>query len=227
VIAHVAATVVLGSSAFAPHGAGFGTAHPHRIFNGGDPNGMVSSIHWTGWGSATARGRGLNPIFRPQGGYFAQRARVRLRAQRLGRCGSVPAYTKLYIRFPQWPGGPLGPWWPWAGAKTICGGGGIDASHPPGYCGRVGGSADDPPGTVFSLAAYRLRCRTAKQAAAVLAQAGCGAGGCRRRIGSLRCRLERVRAGERTPFGNHPAQRMACVRASANFTAWLARRGRT
>jgi hypothetical protein len=225
-LALLAATVVLGSSAFAPNGDGFGSAHPHRIFNGGDPNGMVSSIHWTGWGRAAAYGRGLNPIFRPGGGYFARRARVLLRAQRLGTCGAGPAYTQLSIRFPQWPGGPLGPWWRWAAARSICRQGAIDASNPPGYCGRVG-SGNDTPGTVFSIVAYRVSCRTAKHVADVLRRAGCGPGGCRRDVGGLRCRLERVRRGETTLFGRHPAQRMACVRGSANFTAWLARSGRT
>jgi hypothetical protein len=222
VIGTLAATVVLGSSAFAPHGAGFGTAHPHRIFNGGDPSGMVTAIHWTGWGSPAAQGRGLNPVFRPQGGYFARRARVRLRAERLGRCGRASAYTALLIRLPQWPGGPLGPWWRWAAARTLCRAGAIDASNPRGYCGRVGGR-DDPPGTVFSIVAYRFSCRTAKRTAGVLARAGCGAGGCRRVVHGLHCRLERLRAGERTPFGGHPAQRVACTRGRANFTAWLAR----
>ncbi len=221
-IALLAAAVVLGSSAFAPQGAGFGTAHPGRIFNGGDPSGMVSSIRWTGWGGGVAHGRGLNPIFLPQGGYFAHRARVLLRAHRVGRCGSGPAYRELDIRLPQWPGGPLGPWWRWAAAKTICTAGEIDASNPPGYCGRVG-SRDYTPGTVFSVVAYRLSCGTARRAAGVLRRAGCGAGGCRRDVGALHCRLERVRAGERTPLAAHPAQRMACARGSANLTAWLAR----
>jgi hypothetical protein len=47
-IAPLAATVVLGSSAFAPAGYGCGTAHPHAIHDGGDPNGGVyeSSAPW-------------------------------------------------------------------------------------------------------------------------------------------------------------------------------------
>jgi hypothetical protein len=225
-IALLAATVVLGASAFAPNGDGFGSAHPHRIFNGGDPSGTVSSIRWTGWGGAVAQGSGLNPIFKPQGGYFPHRARVLLQARRLGSCGAGPAYTQLWIRLPQWPGGPRGPWWRWAAAKTLCRAGAIDASNPPGYCGRLG-SRDDTPGTVFSVVAYRLSCRTARRAAGALRRAGCGPGGCRRRVGALRCQLERVRHGETTPFGRHPAQRLACTRGSANFTGWLARPGRT
>ncbi len=39
-----APNVVLGSRAFAPHGSGWGTAHPGEIFNGGDPSGSVSHI---------------------------------------------------------------------------------------------------------------------------------------------------------------------------------------
>jgi hypothetical protein len=29
---------------------------PSTIFNGGDPSGSVTKIHWTGWGNPTAIG---------------------------------------------------------------------------------------------------------------------------------------------------------------------------
>jgi hypothetical protein len=112
---------VLGSKAFAkPYGAGFGKAEPAAIFNGGDPSGEVSKIHWTDWGEPTATGYGLNAIFKPHGGYYRKRARVELRATNLGKCGKQIAYTRLEVRIPKHPGGKLGKWFAWAGAKTLC-----------------------------------------------------------------------------------------------------------
>ena len=43
----------------------------------------MDHIHWTGWGRPVAQGRGLNPIFAPQGGYFPREARILLRAQKI------------------------------------------------------------------------------------------------------------------------------------------------
>jgi hypothetical protein len=112
---------VLGSKSFAePYGAGFGHVEPEAIFNGGDPSGEVSKIHWTGWGNPSAIGTGVNPIFKPGGGYFRKRAKVELRATELGKCGAKAAYTRLEIRAPKHPGGKLGKWMLWSGEKTIC-----------------------------------------------------------------------------------------------------------
>jgi hypothetical protein len=112
---------VLGSKRFsAPFGAGFGTAEPEVIFNGGDPSGEVSKIHWRGWGEPSAIGTGLEPIFKPRGGYFRKPGRVELRATALGKCGPKAAYTRLEFRAPKHPGGKLGRWMLWSGEKTIC-----------------------------------------------------------------------------------------------------------
>ncbi len=119
--AGAAANPVLGAKAFAaPYGSGFGTAEPAEIFNGGDPSGSVRDIHWSGWGNPTAIGYGLNPIFKPHGGYYRKPARIELRATDLGKCGKQAAYTKLEVRIPKHPGGKLGEWFSWSGAKTIC-----------------------------------------------------------------------------------------------------------
>lgn len=60
--------VLLGSSKCdAAFGAGWGQAAPPIIFNGGDPSGSISQIHWTSWGGPVAFGYGLNPIFKPKG----------------------------------------------------------------------------------------------------------------------------------------------------------------
>jgi hypothetical protein len=80
-------TVVLGAPAFAgPQGIGWGTARPSEIFNGGDPSGLVTHIHWSSWGAATARGTGKNAIFKPQGGYYERLVTIQLRAADKGRC---------------------------------------------------------------------------------------------------------------------------------------------
>jgi hypothetical protein len=117
------AVPVLGSKKFAPQGAGFGHAHPAHIFNGGDPSGDIIHVSWKHWGATRSFGKGKTYIFEPQGGYYNRPVRIRLRAQALGRCpggGGKPAYTKLYVREPSKPGGNLGKWHAWSGAKTIC-----------------------------------------------------------------------------------------------------------
>ena len=120
--ARTAGAVVLGSQGFAPRGAGWGNAHPSRIFNGGDPSGLVTHIHWTRWGDSLAIGRGLSSIYEPRGGYYPQLVTIELHASNLGHCtASGPlAYRRLSIRVPSHPGGKLGPWMLWSGASTIC-----------------------------------------------------------------------------------------------------------
>ena len=112
--------VVLGSKAFAPLGEGWGTKKPAKIFNGGDPSGLVTQINWTRWGGAVAIGQGRNPIFKPGGGYYSHQVRIKLRASAIGRCGGRRAYTRLSVREPSRPGGPLGPWRLWSGGSSIC-----------------------------------------------------------------------------------------------------------
>ncbi len=114
--------VVLGSASFEQHGEGWGTAQPAKIFNGGDPSGLVTQIHWTHWGSKASIGHGLNAIFKPHGGYYGKLVHIELRAYDLGKCSpkGPRAYTRLSVREPSRPGGPLGKWVSWSGSKTIC-----------------------------------------------------------------------------------------------------------
>jgi hypothetical protein len=113
---------VLGAKAYAPNGIGFGTAHPKQFHNGGDPSGLVTKIAWKHWGASSAYGTGKNALFRPEGGYYSKLATVKLRAYDLGTCpGSQRrAYRRLKFRAPEKPGGKLGQWRSWSGAKTIC-----------------------------------------------------------------------------------------------------------
>lgn len=120
-IARVTTLPLLGSSSFyAPHAKGFGTAHPSTISNGGDASGVVTNIVWQDWGGETATGNGLNSIFKPNGGYFPHPVRIDLRAQHLGRCAGQLVYRQLRVRLPRKPGGPLGKWFLWSGAKSLC-----------------------------------------------------------------------------------------------------------
>jgi hypothetical protein len=118
--ASASAKVVLGAPAFAPNGKGWGTEEPAEIFNGGDPSGLIAEVRWASWGGATASGVGRNPIFKPHGGYFRKPVAIQLKASGLGRCAGKPAYTRLSVREPKRPGGPLGPWRSWSGAASIC-----------------------------------------------------------------------------------------------------------
>jgi hypothetical protein len=115
-------SVVLGSSRFAPYGSGWGTVVPRKIYNGGDPSGLVTKIHWRHWGHRVARGHGRNAIFKPHGGYYRHPARIKLKAHKLGHCPHSRhlAYKKLSVKIPKKPGGPYGHWRSWSGSKSIC-----------------------------------------------------------------------------------------------------------
>jgi hypothetical protein len=115
--------VVLGSTRFhAPASRGFGTTRPAELFNGGDPSGLVTHIHWTSWGGTQAAGYGLNAIFKPQGGYYGQLVRIDLIARDRGTCpgSSRLVYRQLLAREPPRPGGPDGKWFLWNGAASLC-----------------------------------------------------------------------------------------------------------
>jgi hypothetical protein len=115
-------SVVLGSKNFVQGGAGWGTAEPSRIYNGGDASGEVRHIHWTNWGQSVALGTGLHAIFKPGGGYYPQPVTAHLSASDIGTCspGGPRAYLKLTVQDPTRPGGPLGAPYAWSEAKSLC-----------------------------------------------------------------------------------------------------------
>lgn len=47
------------------HGEGFGQVRPPKVFNGGDPTGLVSHITWKSWGGARASGTGSSDYVGP------------------------------------------------------------------------------------------------------------------------------------------------------------------
>jgi hypothetical protein len=121
--APAASVPVLGARSLnAPNGRGWGYAQPSEIFNGGDPSGLVTHIHWSSWGGAVAHGAGQNAIFAPHGGYYGKPVTIQLAASDLGRCTAHGplAYRKLMAREPSRPGGPVGHWFVWGGSPTIC-----------------------------------------------------------------------------------------------------------
>lgn len=113
----------LGSPAhLAPAAKGWGKVAPRHLFNGGDPSGEVAKLTWRHWGTATAIGRGVTWLLRPEGGYYARPGKIVLRAEQLGACpDGTAAYTRLEFRVAQRPGGPVtGPWGAWGGDGDIC-----------------------------------------------------------------------------------------------------------
>jgi pyruvate/2-oxoglutarate dehydrogenase complex dihydrolipoamide acyltransferase (E2) component len=98
-----AAVPVLGRLAgvFA-HGSGFGSVRPARVFNGGDPTGLVSGITWASWGAASATGAGTSEWVGPGQSVASGRAEpVTIVAFDLGPCDGVPMYRAVEWYFPQ------------------------------------------------------------------------------------------------------------------------------
>ena len=122
-VATAVAEPVLGSpSHLAPAATGYGKSAPRHIFNGGDPSGEVAKLEWSHWGAATAKGRGVTWLLRPEGGYYARPGRIVLRAEALGTCpDGTAAYTRMVFRVAHHPGGPVGHrWHPWSGDGDLC-----------------------------------------------------------------------------------------------------------
>jgi hypothetical protein len=198
--ARAADSPVLGSPEFYANGVGFGKVAPRTIHNGGDPSGYIGSIRWTGWGRTVAHGVGRGNIFRPMGGYYP------------------PVRVKLRVRG-------LGSWFKWSGTHTMCSTHGIGyGGKVPGACGRVGKA--DRPGTVESLAVFRIDCARARRVASAVHRwdrpAGCERTVCRKRILGLKCVLHPVHRGDEFGFDHpHRSQRLACRDGAPSLSAFL------
>ncbi len=84
------------------HGAGFGQIRPSRIFNGGDPTGLVTHITWKSWGGPRAVGTGTSDYVGPAQSVAAgteQTATVV--AFNLGTCHGKRMYRAVEWYFPQ------------------------------------------------------------------------------------------------------------------------------
>jgi virginiamycin B lyase len=96
-----------------PYATGWGQVAPALLSNGGaSPNGTISNISWSSWGGPVAEGKGLNPIYMPNGGYYDKPAVIQLRVADIRRCtpGGPLSYTTLMIREQIVPGGAFGLW---------------------------------------------------------------------------------------------------------------------
>ena len=83
-------------------GQGFGQVRPARIFNGGDPTGLVTHVVWRSWGGPQAVAAGVSDWVGPgQSVATGTPEPVRVVAFRLGACGGRVRYRALEWYFPQ------------------------------------------------------------------------------------------------------------------------------
>jgi hypothetical protein len=84
------------------HGAGFGQARPSKIFNGGDPTGLVTHITWKSWGGPRAVGTGTSDYVGPtQSVATGAEEAATVVAFNLGTCDGKRMYRAVEWYFPQ------------------------------------------------------------------------------------------------------------------------------
>jgi len=84
------------------HGQGFGQVKPSKIFNGGDPTGLVAHVVWTSWGGARAIATGISDYVGPSQTVAGGRQEpVTVVAFNLGICDSRLMYRAVEWYFPQ------------------------------------------------------------------------------------------------------------------------------
>ena len=114
VLACLGLAAVTGCSADAPpptlgrpagvfaHGTGFGQVKPAKIFNGGDPTGLVTHVVWTSWGSARAVATGVSDYVGPNQSVAAgTEETATVVAFDLGTCDGELMYQAVEWYFPQ------------------------------------------------------------------------------------------------------------------------------
>ena len=84
------------------HGSGFGQSRPPKIFNGGDPTGLVTQIVWKSWGGARAVGTGMSDYVGPtQSVATGTEEAATVVAFHLGTCNGRRMYRAVEWYFPQ------------------------------------------------------------------------------------------------------------------------------
>lgn len=84
------------------HGQGFGRVKPTKIFNGGDPTGLVTHVTWSSWGGARARATGTSDYVGPNQSVASGRPETAtVVAFDLGSCGGKLMYRAVEWYFPQ------------------------------------------------------------------------------------------------------------------------------
>ena len=98
-----AAVPVLGQlTGIFARGQGFGQVRPARIFNGGDPTGLVTAIIWRSWGGSSATGTGMSDYVGPgQTVAGGSRERATVVAFNLGTCHGRLMYQAVEWYFPE------------------------------------------------------------------------------------------------------------------------------
>jgi hypothetical protein len=82
-------------------GQGFGQVEPPKIFNGGDPTGLVTHITWQSWGSRRAIGSGTAEYVGPnQSVATGKQKPATVVAFHLGTCGGKLMYQAVEWYFP-------------------------------------------------------------------------------------------------------------------------------
>jgi hypothetical protein len=84
------------------NGAGFGAVKPSRIFNGGDPTGLVTHIVWSSWGGTQATAAGTAEYVGPnQSVAQGTEQTATVVAFDLGTCDGKLMYQAVEWYFPQ------------------------------------------------------------------------------------------------------------------------------
>jgi hypothetical protein len=84
------------------HGQGFGQVKPAKIFNGGDPTGLVTQVDWRSWGGAQAIATGISDYVGPNQTVAEGRQEpVTVVAFKLGICDGRLMYQAVEWYFPQ------------------------------------------------------------------------------------------------------------------------------
>jgi hypothetical protein len=84
------------------HGEGYGQVKPSKIFNGGDPTGLVSHVVWSSWGGAQASGTGTSDYVGPnQAVLDGTEEPATVVAFDLGTCDGKLMYQAIEWYFPQ------------------------------------------------------------------------------------------------------------------------------
>jgi len=84
------------------HGQGFGQVKPAKIFNGGDPTGLVTHVTWSSWGGPRAQATGTSEYVGPNQSVATGRpATATVIAFDLGTCDGKLMYQAVEWYFPQ------------------------------------------------------------------------------------------------------------------------------
>ena len=84
------------------HGTGFGQVKPAKIFNGGDPTGLVTHVVWTSWGGSRAVATGVSDYVGPgQSVAGGTQETATVVAFDLGTCDGTLMYQAVEWYFPQ------------------------------------------------------------------------------------------------------------------------------